>query len=77
MVRPLKDITQEAIQLPRHQRLVLARLLLDLDEPGEIVEIDETWDQEIRARVKAYDEGRVEGISYDKVKEKIHRRLSS
>jgi hypothetical protein len=55
----IKEITKEVVGLPRHQRLVLVRLLLDLDHPGTSEEIDAAWDEEIRARAKAIDEGRV------------------
>ena len=34
MSMPLEDVTREAIGLPRHQRLALARLLIELDDPG-------------------------------------------
>ncbi len=29
----LEDVVREAIELPRHQRLALARFLIELDEP--------------------------------------------
>jgi len=32
MSMPLEDVTREAISLPRHQRLSLARLLIELDD---------------------------------------------
>jgi len=46
-------ITKGLVELPRHQRLALIRLLLDLDCPGTDDEIDVAWDEEIRARVRA------------------------
>ena len=30
----IEEIAKEIVELPRHQRLVLIRLLLDLDRPG-------------------------------------------
>jgi hypothetical protein len=44
------------------------RLLLDLDQPPKGEEIEKAWEQEIRARIKAVDEGRASGIGYDEIK---------
>jgi hypothetical protein len=48
------------------------RLLLDLDQPSKGDEIKKAWDQEIRARVKAVDEGRAKGILYDEIKQELN-----
>jgi hypothetical protein len=40
-------------------------------------EIGHAWDTEIRARVKAVDEGRVSGIPYDQIQKEIADRLGS
>lgn len=53
MAASIEEITKEAIGLPRHQRLALVRLLLDLDQRGASDEIESAWDEEIRARIKA------------------------
>jgi putative addiction module component (TIGR02574 family) len=75
MAANLEEITKEVVELPRHHRLALVRLLLDLDQPGTSDEIDSAWEDEIRARVKAVDEGRVAGIPYDQVKKDMADRL--
>jgi hypothetical protein len=64
MAISLEEITKEIVKLPRHQRLALVRLLLDLDQTGATDDIEQAWDEEIRARVKAVDEGRANGIPY-------------
>jgi hypothetical protein len=64
----IEEITKEIVELPRHQRLALVRLLLDLDRPGTSDEIENAWDEEIRARVRAVDEGRAVGIPYERWK---------
>jgi putative addiction module component (TIGR02574 family) len=76
MATSIEEITKEVVELPRHQRLALNRLLLDLDRPGKTEEIDAAWDEEIRARVAAVDDGRVEGISYEQIKQEMAARLS-
>jgi putative addiction module component (TIGR02574 family) len=72
----IEEITKEIVELPRHQRLALVRLLLDLDQPGTTGEIDSAWDEEIRARVKAIDEGRAVGIPYEQIKKEMAERFA-
>jgi putative addiction module component (TIGR02574 family) len=68
MAISLEEITKEVVELPRRQRLALVRLLLDLDQPATTDDIEQVWDEEIRARVKAVDEGRANGIPYEEIK---------
>ena len=75
MATPIEKLTQEVVELSRHERLALLRLLLDLDQPSKGGEIEKAWDQEIRARVKAVDEGRVSGIPYDQIKQEMTSRF--
>jgi putative addiction module component (TIGR02574 family) len=77
MAASVEEITREVVELPRHQRLALVRLLLDLDQPGTSDEIESAWDEEIRARVKAVDEGRMVGIPYEEIKKEIAGRFPS
>ncbi len=77
MAASIEEITKEAIDLPRHQRLALVRLLLDLDQPGASDEVERAWDEEIRARIKAVDEGRVYGIPYEQIKKEMAGRFPS
>lgn len=75
MAARIEEITKEVVELPRHQRLALVRLLLDLDQPGSNTDIDNAWDEEIRARVKAVDEGRAVGIPYEQIKKQMADRF--
>jgi hypothetical protein len=75
MAMSIEEITKELVGLPRHERLALVRLLLDLDQPRSDGEIENEWDTEIRARVKAVDEGRVTGADYQENKHEIAKRL--
>jgi putative addiction module component (TIGR02574 family) len=77
MAKTLERIAQEVATMTRQERLTLVRLLLDLDQPVNGDEIAHAWDSEIRARVKAVDEGRVSGIPYDQIKKEITDRLGS
>jgi putative addiction module component (TIGR02574 family) len=77
MATPIEKITQEVVELSHRERLALMRLLLDLDQPPKGEEIEKTWDQEIRARIKAVDEGRTSGIPYDQIKQELNGRFGS
>ena len=70
----IEALTQEAAKLPMEQRLALARSLLDLEPVGNIAETDQSWDEEIQARIKAVDDGRITGIAYDDLRKEMHFR---
>jgi Putative addiction module component len=71
----LRDITAKAVKLPRHQRLVLAGFLLDLDDSDEF-EVDQEWEKEIKSRIQAFDAGLIEADSYEEVQRKMKKRFA-
>jgi putative addiction module component (TIGR02574 family) len=73
----IEELTREAVSLPKEQRLALARVLLDLEPAGSLAEVERSWDEEIRARIKAVDEGRVTGITYDDVRREMNARFGA
>jgi putative addiction module component (TIGR02574 family) len=75
MATPIEKITQEVVKLSRPERLTLMRLLLDLDQPSKGDDIEKAWDQEIRARVKAVDAGRVTGIPHHHIRQELGSRF--
>lgn len=77
MTASLKELAKDIAQLPRDQRLALARVLLDLDPPGSANDAEQLWDEEIRSRIKAIDEGRAIGMSYEDLKREMTARLAS
>lgn len=77
MAAGIEEITREIVELPRHQRLALIRLMLDLDQPGTSDEIERAWDEETCARVKAVDEGRAVGVPYEEIKKEMAGRFPS
>ena len=76
MPATLEDITQQVLQLPARQRLVLAGFLLEMGDAGDHPEVDEAWEQEIQDRIKAVDSGAVTGISYSDVMREADQRLA-
>ena len=75
MSEAFQDVKDRALQLSREERLELARLILELDEQEANPAIEAAWDEEICARVKAVEEGRVSGIPYEQVLDRVNRRL--
>jgi putative addiction module component (TIGR02574 family) len=77
MATTIEKITREAAELSRQERLTLVRVLLDIDRPPKGGDVELAWDQEIRARIKAADEGRVTGIPYEQIKSELTRRFGA
>ena len=75
MSKAFEEVKNQAVQLSRAERLALVSLLLALDEPEPIPEVEAAWDEEIRARLRAVQEGRVEGIPYEEVLARVDRTL--
>jgi len=56
-----KEILAQALELKAEERsLIIEGLLKSLDEPD--LKIDQLWSEEAEKRLKAYREGRLEGI---------------
>jgi hypothetical protein len=75
MAKHLEDITREALDLPRGQRLALAQFLLTLEDDSS-KDAEAVWDTEIRARLKAFDEGQVEAMPYETLRQNMMLRFS-
>lgn len=77
MGKGLEELSREAVQLPRHQRLALARFLIELEDANADADVEAAWDIEIGARLRAVDYGRAVGIPYDQVLASVEQRLGS
>lgn len=77
MSKAFEEIAREASQLSREQRLDLASLLLELDEPPAGAEVSAEWEREILARIRAVDENKTEGVSFETVMRDAEGRLTS
>jgi hypothetical protein len=55
----ISEIARDCLELPTTQRLKLARILMDVSEPGQDFspEVQVAWDDEIEARVEAVKNG--------------------
>ena len=77
MPAALERITKEAMDLPPRQRRALAEFLLEsVDAPTADPEAEAAWESEIQDRIRAIDEGRAVGVSYDDVMREAEKRLA-
>jgi len=61
-----KNILKQALQLKPEERLLLVEgVLKSLDEPDQ--KLDAIWAEEAEKRLKAYREGKLEGIPMDEI----------
>ena len=75
MPKTLEAITLDVLELPRSQRLALARIIFDFDDGPADASAEAAWDTEIRARLKTYDEGQLETIPYETFREEMEKRF--
>ena len=71
----LQEITVQAVQLPRHQRMALAGFLLELDD-SEGTGVEQAWDEEIKSRIEAYDAGLLQADDYADIKKQMQQRFA-
>jgi putative addiction module component (TIGR02574 family) len=69
------QLLQQAVQLPKDQRLTLALRLLAMDEPAESADTEQAWDTEIRERIARYDAGQTTARPAEQVFADLDRRL--
>jgi len=61
-----KKLLEQALRLkPEERFLLIEGLLRSLDEPDK--ELDEIWAEEAESRLKAYREGKLEGIPMEEI----------
>ena len=75
MPKTLETITREVLELPRDQQLCLAHYVLSLDDTPTDPDVEAAWDEEIQARLAAVREGRLELVSWEKVRKEVQERL--
>lgn len=77
MQRNIEQLTSELIQLPKRERLEIARFLLFLDSHSrDSSDVGPAWENEITDRVGAVEDGTAVGIDYDEALQQIADRFS-
>lgn len=71
MTRDLKELFQEAAQLPERDRATLAGLLIETLEPAPEPDVEAAWSKEIARRVAELDAGSVETIPWEEVRAEL------
>ena len=75
MSKTLESITQDVLELSQTQRLALARFILDLEGGPSQPGADAAWEEEISARIRAYDKGHLETMDYADFRQEMERRF--
>jgi len=75
----LSDIAKDALELSPAQRLILARILLDLSESDQDFspEVEAAWEQEIGRRLETIKAGNAQSKSFDRVFAELDGRFPS
>lgn len=71
MERNLKEVFQDAVQLPERDRAVLAGLLIETLDPVSEADVEAAWSAEIKRRLAEVDAGTVELISWEEVRAEL------
>ena len=69
----MKDVLEQALNLPPVERAELIEQLLESFELPSTEEIDILWAKEVEDRIDAYNQGKIEAISARKIFDKIDK----
>ena len=71
----IEEITRGLISLPKKERLEIARFILFLDNRSLVTDVESIWENEIKDRVLAVNEGTAVGIDFNKALKDIEKRF--
>jgi putative addiction module component (TIGR02574 family) len=71
MKKSTADLFRHALDLKEEDRATLAGLLIESLEEKSIENLESIWKAEISRRISELDSGKVEGIPWEEVKEKL------
>jgi len=74
MERNLKEVFQEAVQLPERDRATLAGLLIETLDPVSEPDVEAAWSEEIKRRLAEADAGTLELIPWEDVRAELFAR---
>jgi putative addiction module component (TIGR02574 family) len=77
-MKMLSELARDAMELPAPQRLILARILLDVTEENADFspQVETAWDDEISRRLQSVRAGTARSTSIDQVFAHLDRRFS-
>lgn len=76
-MKAIAELAKNALELPPHQRIALARILLDLSDADRDFspEAESAWEEEICRRRQAVEAGTAQARSLDEVLAELDRRF--
>lgn len=79
MMKPLSEVTRDAMELPVDQRLSLVRTILGTIEshPASAHEVDQAWEDEIADRIQVVQSGQATGRRWEEILKDIDSQLSA
>jgi putative addiction module component (TIGR02574 family) len=77
MNESFNNVFQAALALPETDRVQLVDALIETLEPDDAAPLDDAWLAEIERRSREFDEGKVQAIPWEVVKERARRRANS
>ena len=77
MAASLDSLATEALNLPKDQRLTLARRILMSLESAPDPDAEKEWNDEIRERIRRHDTGEAKGIPGSQVFAELDRKLKA
>lgn len=66
-MKALEEITKDAMDLLPRQRIALAGILLETADEAMNSDAEAAWESELGDRIRAIDEGRATGVTYEDV----------
>ena len=75
-MKAIAELAKDALELPRVQRLTLARILLDLSEEDRDFspDVEAAWEQEICRRMEDVNAGVARSAGFEEVFSRLDRR---
>jgi putative addiction module component (TIGR02574 family) len=67
----LKEVFNQAVQLPERDRATLAGLLIETLDKGSEPDVEAAWSEEIKRRVAELDAGSVAVIPWEEVRAEL------
>lgn len=75
MERNAEAVLRKALTLPEPDRAEIAGALLESIQPGNDMDVEAAWRQEVAVRVAALDAGEVETVPWEEVRDRLFARL--
>jgi putative addiction module component (TIGR02574 family) len=76
MNQKVEAVLRQALELHEDERAEIAGALLESLEPAPDVDVEQAWREEVARRVATLEEGTVETIPWEEVRDRLYAKLS-